>query len=346
VLAYIPADLLSGGVGTFVNLTMSPMLYRSFVTNLIWFAASLLVIFQFLCLISRRFDFRSAVATVLLLGTIIMVSSLRFGLRYTFYVYVFYVLAWGSVVFLWLRLALSQFIADPKAAPSGGHLAPPKMVAGLLLTVGAAGFVALTLARAHQSNMLLPLIADWTNRSKIAANFQISDIGAGKSLIRILSPMPLSTGGVRLSDAPVTNKVEMSVVALEFDGKSCADRLITVTSISEPDFSNPSSDTASFRSSFSISETFSVTLRDGKDYIAFLPAFNYRHADGLGNSIPITYSGIRMDSSNLPCLRAVRLVTDFKKEDVLFDFFVPKSANDLKKDDLFNRFYLPGLRFI
>jgi hypothetical protein len=348
VVGYIPADIFLGGIGTFVNLMWLPLAPTANFAPL--FAANLFVFFQFLCLIARRFNFRSAVATIVVLGSVLMVSSLKVGLRYTFYLYVFYFIAWGSVLFFWLRLTFARWLDDREntstVRPLYGHLAAARMVAGLLLIAGILAFAVLSLARHYQSNMLRSLIADWTKRPKIAANFEVSDLGSGKSLIRILSPMPISRGGYRAANASILNKVEMGVVALEFDGKLCADRPVTVTALSEPSSSHPSVDVASIRPAFSISETFSIALRSGQDYSAFLPAFNYRIDDAWGNSTTITYSGIQIDNSSLPCLRSVSLITEFKKEDVLFEFFVPSNPNDLRPDDLFRRVYVPGLHFI
>lgn len=348
VAGYIPADIFVGGLSAFVNLMWLPLDPTAHVPLL--FVANLLVFFHFLCLVTRRFNLRSAVALLVVLGSILLVSSLKPGLRYTFYLYVFSIVSWGSVLFFWLRLAVLRWVGDPDSGstirPSGGHVAAARMVAGLLLAAGVLVFAILAAARHYQSNVLRPLITDWTKRAKTAADFEVSDLGAGKSLIRILSPMPVSTGGYRAADAPASSKVEMGVVALEFDGTSCADHPVTVTALGEPGSSRPSVDVSSLKPAFLVSETFSIDLTAGKYYTAFLPAFSYRLDDASGNSTAITYAGIQIDDVSLPCLRNVSLVTEFKPEDVLFDFFVPSNPDDLKADDLFRRVYIPGLHFI
>jgi hypothetical protein len=168
----------------------------------------------------------------------------------------------------------------------------------------------------------------------VSAEYRIAERGPGLSIIRILSPMPLSTGGVRAADAPAKPRVEMGVVAIEFDGNECPDRLIRVSSAS--DSAAWSKDTT-----FLIHETFALTLRGRDDYVAFLPAFNY-----LLNGIDTTFVGIEIENANVSCIKAVKLVSEFKKEDVLFDFFTPKDPKKISTDDLYQKVYLPGLGFI
>lgn len=40
------------------------------------------------------------------------------------------------------------------------------------------------------------------------------------------------------------------------------------------------------------------------------------------------------------------LVNDFRMSDVLFDFFIPADPGRIRREDLFQRVYLPGLGFI
>jgi hypothetical protein len=106
----------------------------------------------------------------------------------------------------------------------------------------------------------------------------------------------------------------MGVVAIEFDGNECSDRLVLVSSASDS-AAGPTDTT------YIIHERFALTLRDREDYVAFLPAFNY-----LRSGIDTTFAGIEVEDANVPCVKAVKLLSEFKKEDLLFDFFVPKRS--------------------
>jgi hypothetical protein len=375
----IPADLVSGGIGAFVNLMTMPrsffdrhsmaffdpqapwtkayscapgsavcheftlamdriFLATSRLSPAPLFAANSIALFIFMCLIAKRYGFQSAVAAFVLLGAILMVTSLKFEMRHIFYIYVFPVVAWTAVAAWAIRALIRLAIRKgPKDPSKDRHLdlAPLAVKIGVLTAALAAAILAaLWSARLYQVAVLRGFIEDLASRASVSAEYRIAERGPGLSIIRILSPMPLSTGGVRAADAPAKPRVEMGVVAIEFDGNECPDRLIRVSSAS--DSAAWSKDTT-----FLIHETFALTLRGRDDYVAFLPAFNY-----LLNGIDTTFVGIEIENANVSCIKAVKLVSEFKKEDVLFDFFTPKDPKKISTDDLYQKVYLPGLGFI
>ena len=331
VVRIIPADLISGVIGGFVNLMTVP---RNFydrhtlvafdhttpwthayscaqssticarfarlmdqtyarVLNLSpgWlFAANFIVLFMFMCLIAERYGFRSAVAAIVLLGAAVSVTSLRFEMRHIFYLYVVPLAAWTAVtdwaVWALLRRTAGKMVMKIRLSdwPLISLPCTAKMSA---LTAGLAAFilVGLWLARLYQVPVLRALIADLINRPRINAGYEIMERGPDLSIVRVLSPMPLSTGGFRAVDAPAKPRVEMSVVAIELDGNKCPDRLITISSVSEfaAQFNDPT---------FSIHEEFALPLRHRDDYIAFLPAFNYL----LGVNGDIKFAGVEIEN--------------------------------------------------
>jgi hypothetical protein len=377
----IPADLVSGAIGGFVNLMTVPrnfydrhtlaafdhttpwthayscgqssticgkfarLMDRTYsrILNLSpgWlFAANCIVLFMFVCLIAERYGFRSAVAAIVLLGAAVSVTSLKFEMRHMFYLYVVPLAAWTAVAD-WAAWALVRHTAGKmlmKIRSSDWSLISfPCATKMSALTAGLAALILATLwlARLYQVPVLRALIADLMNRPSINAAYEITERGPGLSMIRILSAMPLSTGGVRAADAPAKSRVEMSVVAIEFDGNKCPDRLVTVSSVSNS-AAQPNDGT------FLIHEEFALPLRNQDDYIAFLPVFNYL----LGINGDTTFAGIEIENANVPCVKTVKLVSEFKKEDALFDFFTPKNPQKISADDLYERVYLPGVGFI
>lgn len=389
IAGLIPADLVSGGIGAFVNLMTVP---RSFldrqsqvwrydraapwrsaysfvegkspaaaILKLVdrayaravglsadsWFAANVVVLFLFLCLIAAQLGFRAAIASVVVLCAAVMVTSLKFEMRHIFYVFSFATLAWTGVLWLAVRAAwapiafLRHRLAPASADPTGiaARLRAPAMsaasVAILLIAVAAGAYVVLLAARAYQVDALRALVAEWGTRSRIPARFQVSELASGQSLIRIHSPLPLSTGGERAVDAPVRPVVELAIVVVAFDGNKCANRRIILSAVGDSDVPLPNT-------TYLIREIFSVTLNGGGDFIAVLPAFNY----DLPAKGKMIYSGIELKREDVPCVKEVSLVTEFKPSDVLFDFFVPADLAKLRPDHLFQRVYLPGLGFI
>ena len=348
VVSHIPADLVSGAIGAFVSLMTLPNRHGSVIP----FAANLLVVMFFLVRITRKFRFRSAIATTIVFGTVLAVTSLKFELRHMFYIYVFAVLAWGSAIALLLHALIFRADIDLEPAKPGTtdrNVSPrqaARLVAALFIVVCIAVFATLWAARAYQANVLHRLIVDLTNRSRVTASYEISDIGSGRSLIRALSPMPLSTGGQRAIDALAANRVEMGVVVIDFDGKLCADRLVTATAVSQPVMSNPHPDVAFVEMTYALRETFSIAFRRAADYVVFLPAFSFSVGDADGNTITVRYSGVELDNASVECVKSVSFLSEFKKTDILFDFFVPADPSALTRDDLFQRVKLPGLGYI
>ncbi len=376
----IPADLVSGGIGAFVNLMTVPRNFfdrhslATFDHAMPWtnayscapdsvvcheftlamdriflatsrlptaplFAVNSIVLFIFICLIAKRYGFQSAAAAFVLLGAILLVTSLKFEMRHMFYLYVLPVVAWTAVVDWAVRAFVGR--ATRKGLSKRPSTDRPRdlvlfavKVGALTAGLAAAIFATLWSARLYQIRVLHALIEDLTSRPTVDAEYEIVERGPGLSMIRILSSMPLSTGGARAADAPAKSRVEMSVVAIEFDGSKCPDRLIVVASAS--DSAAQPKDAA-----YLIHETFALPLRNRDEYVAFLPAFNY-----LLRSNDTTFAGIEIENANVPCLKAVKLVSEFKKEDVLFDFFTPKDPQKISADALYQKVYLPGLGFI
>src|SRR5262249_33862743 len=143
--------------------------------------------FAFLCLISLRFGFRSAVATVVLLGTILLVVSLRFELRHVFYIYAFPLIAWASVIWLsirWSATGANAIYRRARGDPIARELFPAEWkpmalvaasVAGLALGIFAAIYLALSAARMYQADKMKSEIADWLGRRRIDMQFDTSD---------------------------------------------------------------------------------------------------------------------------------------------------------------------------
>ena len=387
IASLIPADLVAGGVGAFVNLMTLPrsLLDRnsqawrydrvapwrsaySFVDETspfasilramdrayaaavslsaeIWFAANLAVLFVFLWLIARRFGVRAAIAALLLLATALAVASLKFEQRHVFYILSFAAVAWTAVLWLMVRILWApvrmlrhRSVAIQPAPTSGGWRSAATSAASiaLILCVAAAGVGAtLIAARAYQTKVLHALVVEWSARSKTPARFQMSEIAPGQSLIRISSPLPLSIGGERAADASLRTVVEMGVVVVTFDGDTCADRRIMVSAVGDSDIPLP-------ETTYLMRETFSAMLTGGAEYVALLPAFNY-HQPRNGKVI---YSGIELATQDVPCVKSVSTITEFEPHDVLFDFFVQADPAKLRRDDLFQRVYVPGLGFV
>src|SRR5262249_6073739 len=194
-------------------------------------------------------------------------------------------------------------------------------VAVLGLGILASVYLVLSAARSYQATELRALITDWLERARTPLRFDTADAGEGRSIVRVRSSLPTSTGGRRDPGDPVTPRVDMAVVAVEVDGAACADRLVSLTGIG---ISEPVADYG-----FTIHEVFAIRLHGGGDYVAFFPAFFYR----IGG-LDMRFSGIETPTENLSCIKSVSAVTEFKKDDVLFDYFIPAAAERLNKSDL------------
>src|SRR5262249_3101413 len=108
VVRLIPADLISGAVGSLVRYMTVPSRQGTFVS----FVLNLAVTFIFLGRITRKFGYRAAIATVLVVGTVLAVTSLRFEPRHMFYMYVFALLAWTSTIVLLLYAVIARADID------------------------------------------------------------------------------------------------------------------------------------------------------------------------------------------------------------------------------------------
>jgi len=371
VISHIPADMISGMVGAFVNLMTVPAstqrlilfdgsrpwadtysfasetwFFDLFVRPMDWLywswrycpepvmlVLNLITAYVFFCLIGWRFGMRSAAAAVVVFGTIVAVISLRFELRHTFYIYAFPILAWASTAALAWRFGPSlahAIVQGRRDAACDRTLAVLRrrtarvrsLVAVLALGILAAVYLAMSGARFYQAAALRGLIADRLNRSRIPVEFDSAAAGEGRSILRVRSRLPISRGGQRHPDDPVTPRVDMAVVAVEVDGAACARRLVSITGVG---VSAPISDTA-----YMIHELFAIRLEDDGDYVAFLPAFFYR----LGG-IDMRFAGIEIATENLSCIKNLSALAEFKREDVLFDFFVPAAVERMRDSDLY-----------
>jgi hypothetical protein len=233
IVSLIPADLMSGAIGAFVNLMTLPnsLLYRQNLfypmpagarpapwtgvyaftrgnylyevvakpldriydaavkVPLAWlFAANLFVFVSFLSLLAWIFGLRSAVATLILLGVVLTVISLKFEMRHTFYVLAFPFIAWVAVVYAAMRWIASRVLphavhairrSDTEALTQARSAAHAVASVGLVLVVVVgAVLLALLLARHYQVNTLRPLIADWAQRQTVTAETELSEVGS------------------------------------------------------------------------------------------------------------------------------------------------------------------------
>jgi hypothetical protein len=310
------------------------------------FAANLMVMFGILCLVCARFGIRALLASIVLFGAMILVTSLDFEMRHMFYLYAFVLVAWASVLWWGIRALLRLRPAQRGDAGgtsfAGVRMAMPavRAVALTLAVVVVATVAALKVARVYQVATLHGLIADWLGRTRVTADYAVSELPEGAldgrtipphmSGITVRSPMPPSSGGVHAAAAPQQGPVEMGVVAVEFDGRACAGRTITLHGVTEADVPDR----------YILPETFNVQLHEQTNYIAFLPSF---HSDG---PMKITMKWIELPTADVACINSVSYVSEFKKSDVIFDYFVPADLEYLRRSDLFQRVYVPGLGFI
>jgi hypothetical protein len=405
----VPADLLSRGIGSFVNLMSLPAslaknppqvsnfdtsapwgnayyfahdywiikrlvapldrLYAA-ATNLptaYWFYANVIVLFWFLCLLGGRFGPRSVVAAVVLIWVVLAVTSLKFEMRHMFYIYTLSLVAWMGVICSLVRglhsllpvvnervLGISEIGGAllNKASAAASILLP---VAVIALATMDLTFAALLGARIYQINALRAITADLISRPRLAASYEASDqppgpldvrvIPPGNSRIKIISPMPLSTGGY-LSANPPEETVQMGVVAVTIDGHACHNRLVTLTGIGDyaPLRFKTVGTVSQLRTAALLHETFTIRLRNPHRYLAFFPAFYFTK-----NSEPkldMFFAGLDLQKNDVPCISKIEFVTKFNREDVLFDFFLPEDPALLSNTDLFQRVEIPGLGFL
>ena len=59
----------------------------------------------------------------------------------------------------------------------------------------------------------------------------------------------------------------------------------------------------------------------------------------------MAFAGVEVETRDLPCIRSVSFVTEFKRDDVLFDFVIPKDVSRVRRRDLYQQLYLPGLGY-
>src|SRR6266436_6228143 len=61
--------------------------------------------------------------------------------------------------------------------------------------------------------------------------------------------------------------------------------------------------------------------------------------------VKMYFDGVEVETRDLPCIRSVSFVSEFKRDDVLFDFVIPKDVSRVRRRDLYQQFYLPGLGY-
>jgi hypothetical protein len=319
------------------------------------FALNLVALFQLLCLIAYVYGLRAVLSAMVLLGSMIFVTSLKFELRHVFYLYVLFIFCWSIVLAVWVSTAwrVLNRLGSGKPLPSRSPRPPQRMnpplqsvliVTGTMAILCLGVYGVLSVARLYQVSTLRSLIADWIARPAAPAEFTTSSVNEKQLLLRIVSSVPLSTGGERLPDAPVigriyTLKVEMGVIAATFDGKACLHRVIELSSVHHNYMPDP------VPSPFSLHETFSVRLDSDVDYVALLPAFYAAlpYRQNGKDFAEVRFSGLTLSSEDMHCIKNVSFITAFKRDDLLFDFFVPKDDTQLKADDLFERVLIPGI---
>jgi hypothetical protein len=259
---------------------------------------------------------------VLLIGTALMVSSLNFWLRHMFYIYPLLAIAWGAVM-------TSLLMALRTRSPLARYSRTAGRVTILVLVICAAVFSALLIARTVQVHEMRSLMADWTTRRTIPTEFEIVSSGPDTSRIRILSPIPLASGGTRRPDSPITNKIETGVVRLELDGKLCNGRRMLISTTGD-----------AAERGFILREDISVALKSKIDYLVFFPVFYYKH------HAEMRFAGVELNAVNIPCVKNVSFVTEFKQSDILMNLFAPKEPMDLRSADLFERVLIPGIGYL
>jgi hypothetical protein len=332
-----------------------------FLSNLpigVLFAINLVVLFQLLCLIAYAYGLRGLLSALALFASMIFVTSLKFELRHVFYVYVLFIFGWSIVLVVWAcaawrvlgRLLSRKPLRSTTLLPSGQRINSP-IQSVLIVTAAIAGlclvaYGTLSLARLYQVSTLRSTIADLIARPMAPAEFTTSPLNEKQLMLRVLSPVPLSTGGTRLPDAPINGRIhtmntEMGVIAATFDGKACQHRVIDLLSVHDTYMPTPDP------SPFALHETFSIRLDGDVDYVALLPtfyaAFLYRRQNGTDYFAETKFSGLALSSEDVHCIKNVSFITAFKRDDLLFDFFVPKYGSQLKADDLFERVIIPGI---
>jgi hypothetical protein len=95
---------------------------------------------------------------------------------------------------------------------------------------------------------------------------------------------------------------------------------------------------------YSLFETFNGRLSEPDNYVAFLPAFFYAHPNS--KDYETFFRWVELPTQDVPCVKSVKVVTEFSKTDILFDFFVPENPAYLKRGDLFQRVFIPLIGFI
>jgi len=326
------------------------------------FLANLIVLFVFLCLIHSRWGIRSAIAMIILLGASIMVTSLDFEMRHMLYLYTYTLVSWVAVAWVGVAAAASLIATARKSGVGEARLALSRTLRASRSSVAAiaAAFAvviiiagaSLEAARAYQAPTLRGVIGDWLDRQKAPAKFAIVPLSSdnvdwgpvppGMSLIRVQSPMPRSTGGERAADDPVRAQPEMGVVAVEFDGQLCRDRVIEVTGYADSVPSPLKWGTAAW----ALSERFRRKLERGVDYTAFIPAYYYYFNAINGTDHETRFAGIILPTNDTDCVNRVDWVTDFKRTDVLFDYFIPIDLNSIRDGDLYHHVFIPLIGYI
>ena len=380
VVSLIPADMISAAIGGAVNLMTVPASLRFAQTQTVngqlydaaepWtkayyfagtlaraltaldspyrrltvlpantlFAANFVIFVLFTALLISRLGLRAALALLLILGSAIAVTSWKFELRHSFYILVFPVVAWASVVGLIMRTATAAVRrrgARGAASTSRRLAISLGSACGVLIILAVSIFAALESTRQYQTKALRTMMVDWSKRATVSAQTDSVERTAGITRIRVLSPIPLTNGSVRAPNAPLLPHVEMGVVAVDVDGRSCAPNPIRITAVGDATYPD---------NAFRLFETF-TTPGNSAQYRLFFPVFFFNLRKEF-TSIDMSFSGLDVQTRFVPCIKDVRLVTEFRKDDTLFDFMMPKDMTLLRPQDLFQQINIPGLGYL
>jgi hypothetical protein len=120
--------------------------------------------------------------------------------------------------------------------------------------------------------------------------------------------------------------IEMGVVVMEFNGKRCGDRMIQIWTTSKAT-SQP----------YYLTDMAAIIPKKNRSYKAFLPAFYFRQF--LNHETQ--FMGIELRKDNLECITSVGFLAEFKKQDLIMDYFIP---NDLSSRGavLYQQVQIPG----
>lgn len=269
---------------------------------------NLIIFLTFVYIIALQFGVRSALTTVIIFGFTTVVSSLSFELRHIYHLYAFLLIAWVAVVSTGLK-ALAGRVGVSGSLRALGAVVTISIAA----TVIAASV--LWIARAYQTRVLTTVFVDWASRPTVPAEFE-TWLADGMVHYKFHSPVPLSTGGERAPDAPMTKPgISMGAVAVTLDGQRCGGRFVKV-----------GVDYNASAPAYLVPDEADGVLLNGQDSVAILPIFYYRNIENQWSQ----FNDINLATKNQICVKNIGFITEFKKDDLVMDYFLPKKLNDTK----------------